>query len=97
VCVNGTLMHVSNPALPFGGVGESGMGAYHGRFGFETFSHRRAVHTRSTKLDPPLMYPPYTARKFGLLRRGMTMPDPRDVVAGLRGKARGALTRRRSD
>jgi len=43
------------------------------------------------------MYPPYTARKFGLLRRGMTMPDPRDVVAGLRGKARGALTRRRSD
>jgi len=93
VCINGTLMHVSNPALPFGGVGESGMGAYHGRFGFETFSHRRAVHSRSTRLDPPLMYPPYTTKKYSFLRRGMAMPDPRDVVAGLRGKVRGALKR----
>jgi aldehyde dehydrogenase (NAD+) len=83
-CVNGTLLHISNPALPFGGVGESGMGAYHGKFGFDTFSHQRSVHTRSTKIDPALMYPPYTAKKEKLLRRGMVMPDPRDVAAKAR-------------
>jgi aldehyde dehydrogenase (NAD+) len=84
-CVNGTLMHVSNPHLPFGGVGESGMGAYHGKFGFDTFSHHRAVHSRSTSIDPALMYPPYTARKEKVLRKGMGMPDPRDVAAKVRG------------
>jgi aldehyde dehydrogenase (NAD+) len=84
-CVNGTLLHISNPALPFGGVGESGMGAYHGKFGFDTFSHQRSVHTRSTKLDPALMYPPYTAKKEKMLRKGMGMPDPRDVAARARG------------
>jgi aldehyde dehydrogenase (NAD+) len=83
-CVNGTLLHISNPALPFGGVGESGMGAYHGKFGFDTFSHHRSVHTRSTKIDPALMYPPYTAKKEKLLRKGMVMPDPRDVAAKAR-------------
>jgi len=88
-CVNGTLMHVSNPHLPFGGVGESGMGAYHGKFGFDTFSHHRAVHSRTTKIDPALMYPPYTAKKEKVLRKGMGMPDPRDVVA----KARGFFSR----
>jgi len=87
-CVNGTLMHISNPHLPFGGVGESGMGAYHGRFGFDTFSHHRAVHVRSTKVDPALLYPPYGSRKEWLLRRGLALPDPRDVVAKLRGKLR---------
>ncbi len=84
-CVNGTLLHISNPNLPFGGVGESGMGAYHGKFGFDTFSHQRAVHTRSTKLDPALMYPPYTEKKEKLLRKGMVLPDPRDVAAKTRG------------
>jgi aldehyde dehydrogenase (NAD+) len=83
-CVNGTLLHISNPNLPFGGVGESGMGAYHGKFGFDTFSHHRSVHSRSTKLDPALMYPPYTAKKEKLLRKGMVMPDPRDVAAKAR-------------
>jgi aldehyde dehydrogenase (NAD+) len=85
-CVNGVLLHISNPHLPFGGVGESGMGAYHGRFGFDTFSHRRAVHSRSTKLDPALMYPPYTRKKEKLLRKGMTLTDPRDLVAKVRGR-----------
>ena len=83
-CVNGTLLHISNPNLPFGGVGESGMGAYHGKFGFDTFSHHRAVHTRSTKMDPSLMYPPYTSMKRKLVRAGMLMPDPRDALARLR-------------
>ena len=87
-CVNGTLLHISNPNLPFGGVGESGMGAYHGKFGFDAFSHHRGVHTRSTKLDPSMMYPPYTAKKQKLVRKGMTMPDPRDVAAKLRGALR---------
>ena len=89
VCVNGTLLHISNPNLPFGGIGESGMGAYHGKYGFDTFSHQRSVHTRSTRLDPPLMYPPYTAKKVSLLRKGMLMADPRDLVA----KARSAFRR----
>ncbi len=87
-CVNGTLLHISNPNLPFGGVGESGMGAYHGKFGFDTFSHRRAVHTRSTRIDPAMMYPPYTAKKQKLVRKGMTMPDPRDIASKLRGVLR---------
>ena len=89
-CVNGTLMHISNPNLPFGGVGESGMGAYHGKFGFDTFSHRRGIHTRSTKLDPAMLYPPYTAKKEKLIRKGMMLPDPRDVIA----RVRSALSRR---
>ena len=87
-CVNGTLLHISNPNLPFGGVGESGMGSYHGKFGFDAFSHHRAVHTRTTRIDPSLMYPPYTATKQKLVRRGMTMPDPRDIAAKLRGALR---------
>ena len=88
-CVNGTLMHISNPHLPFGGVGESGMGAYHGKFGFDTFSHRRGVHTRSTKLDPAMLYPPYTSKKEKLIRKGMALPDPRDLLA----KVRNAVSR----
>jgi aldehyde dehydrogenase (NAD+) len=88
VCVNGTLLHISNPNLPFGGVGESGMGAYHGKFGFDTFSHHRAVHTRTTKIDPSLLYPPYTAGKQKLVRKAMVMPDPRDIAARLRGALR---------
>jgi aldehyde dehydrogenase (NAD+) len=90
VCVNGTLMHISNPHLPFGGVGESGMGAYHGRHGFLALSHSRAVHTRSTAVDPPLTYPPYTPKKERILRKAIGLADPRDVMA----KARSALRRR---
>jgi aldehyde dehydrogenase (NAD+) len=85
-CVNGTIFHVSNPDLPFGGVGPSGMGAYHGKFGFDTFSHRRAVLVRSTKMDPPMMYPPFTDKKEALLRKGFGLPDPRDAVKVVRSK-----------
>jgi aldehyde dehydrogenase (NAD+) len=69
VCVNAVLWQIANPGLPFGGVGPSGMGAYHGRTSFETFSHRKAVVTKSTAVDPKLAYPPYTKLKTALLRR----------------------------
>jgi aldehyde dehydrogenase (NAD+) len=69
VCVNGTLWHVANPALPFGGIGPSGMGAYHGRHTFETFSHRKPVVHKGTWLDPGLTYPPYGKLKSALIRR----------------------------
>jgi aldehyde dehydrogenase (NAD+) len=69
VCLNGTILHIGNPAMPFGGVGESGTGAYHGKHSFETFSHRKAVLKRSFRLDLKLMYPPYTARKTGLVKK----------------------------
>jgi aldehyde dehydrogenase (NAD+) len=84
VTVNGTLFHFANAELPFGGVGQSGMGSYHGRFGFETFSHRRAVYKRSTIADPPIMYPPYTESKQKLVRRALSMGDPRDALTRLK-------------
>jgi aldehyde dehydrogenase (NAD+) len=70
-CVNGTLMHIMDARLPFGGVGASGMGAYHGRHSFETFSHRKSVLTRGTRFDPKLMYPPYSERLAKLMQRFM--------------------------
>ena len=68
-CVNTVMYHAANPNLPFGGVGESGIGAYHGRHGFEAFSHRKAVLERSTAIDPPLLYPPYTDRVKAWIKR----------------------------
>jgi acyl-CoA reductase-like NAD-dependent aldehyde dehydrogenase len=58
-CVNDALIHLSSHHLPFGGVGTSGMGAYHGKWGFETFSHYKSVVKSTTKFDIPLRYPPY--------------------------------------
>jgi len=68
---NHVLLHYAVHGLPFGGVGESGMGAYHGRHSFETFSHRRAVVQRSTFGDVDFTYPPFNAKKEGWLRRLM--------------------------
>lgn len=68
-CINDTILHLSSPKLPFGGVGASGMGSYHGAAGFATFSHQKSVLTRSTRLDPSLRYAPYTKPKSKLLRR----------------------------
>lgn len=58
-CINNTVMHVANAHLPFGGVGESGMGSYHGRKSFDTFSHQRSILKASTKFDIKLRYAPY--------------------------------------
>ena len=92
VCVNGTIFHIANPYLPFGGVGGSGMGAYHGQWGFETFSHRRAIHEKGTRLDPPLLYPPYSSVKEKTFRRASALPDPRDLTARLRQRIRRSST-----
>jgi aldehyde dehydrogenase (NAD+) len=59
VSINDTLGHFENKLLPFGGVGESGMGAYHGKASFETFSHKKSVFKRSFFADPRMKYPPY--------------------------------------
>ena len=67
--VNATMFHVAAPELPFGGVGPSGMGAYHGKASFDTFSHDKSVLRKRTRPDPDLAYPPYTKRKERLLRR----------------------------
>ena len=68
VDVNVVAQHWGVPQLPFGGVGASGMGAYHGRHGFETFSHRKPVLAKDPRLDPRLLQPPYTPRRQKLLR-----------------------------
>lgn len=59
VCVNDTIMHIANPHLPFGGVGNSGMGAYHHRRTFEAFTHRKAVLVSNKRVELPVKYPPY--------------------------------------
>jgi aldehyde dehydrogenase (NAD+) len=69
-CVNQCVLHLANPYLPFGGVGESGIGAYHGFSGFERFSHKKGVMKSATWLDLPLIYAPYKD-KLKWLRRIM--------------------------
>ncbi|MGE0220428.1 aldehyde dehydrogenase family protein [Mycolicibacterium sp.] len=68
--VNHLLFHFSTHKLPFGGVGPSGMGAYHGKYGFETFSHRKTVLTKPTRPDvSSIIYPPYTEKAWKLARK----------------------------
>jgi aldehyde dehydrogenase (NAD+) len=67
--INHLSMHCLVPQLPFGGVGNSGMGAYHGEWGFQTFSHRKAVLAKPARPDPMLMYPPYTDRAKKIIRK----------------------------
>ncbi|MCP4004249.1 MAG: aldehyde dehydrogenase family protein [bacterium] len=69
--VNGTIVHLMDPRLPFGGVGSSGTGAYHGKWSFETFSHRKSVMSRGTRFDLSVMYPPYKGFFRRLLQRSM--------------------------
>ena len=58
-CINDTVVHFSNKRLPFGGVGHSGVGAYHGRLSFDTFSHKKAIVKKANWLDLPMRYAPY--------------------------------------
>ncbi|KAK6277309.1 hypothetical protein POUND7_017632 [Theobroma cacao] len=66
--VNDTTVHLAEHTLPFGGVGDSGMGAYHGKFSFDAFSHKKAVLYRGFACDAFVRYPPYTRRKLRLLQ-----------------------------
>ena len=71
VTVNHTWVHLANNNLPFGGVGESGMGAYHGATGVEALSHHRAVLRKPAGLDVPLLYPPHRRWKQEVVKRVM--------------------------
>jgi aldehyde dehydrogenase (NAD+) len=66
--VNNTVIHVANPDLPFGGIGPSGLGSYHGHHGFRAFSHERAVLVQHRLSVVPLLYPPYGKRTRGILQ-----------------------------
>ncbi len=68
-CINDVVMHLSNDNLPFGGVGNSGIGNYHGKFGFEAFSHQKAILDRATWGEPDLKYPPYTEKKLTWIKK----------------------------
>jgi aldehyde dehydrogenase (NAD+) len=58
-CINDTIMHLSSPYLPFGGIGDSGMGRYHGKYTFDTFTHYKSILKKSLRFDQQWRYPPY--------------------------------------
>ena len=69
VCINDTIMHLSNPNLEFGGVGESGSGGYHGKFGFMNFSNRKSIMIRSNNIDVNIKYPPYSRGQEKIIKK----------------------------
>jgi len=75
-CINETVNHVAVGGLPFGGVGNSGMGKYHGEWGFKEFSNARALLNHGTSFDPALRYPPYDDGKVNKMKKLMTMKIP---------------------
>jgi len=68
-CINDTVIHLATSNMGFGGVGQSGMGSYHGKRSFDTFTHYRSIVRKSTWLDLPFRYFPYTDQKFNVIRR----------------------------
>ena len=68
VCVNDTISHLINPDLPFGGVGASGMGQYHGKYTFDTFTHEKSVFYKPADWNLPVCYPPFTKGKMNLVK-----------------------------
>ena len=67
-CINDVVIHLATSALPFGGVGPSGMGHYHGKYGFDTFSHKKSIVDKKTLLDLPMRYQPYTKVYDAMIR-----------------------------
>jgi aldehyde dehydrogenase (NAD+) len=67
-CINDVIMHLASSRMPFGGVGASGMGSYHGKKSFETFSHTRSIMKNTELIDVPLRYMPYDDLSYKLLR-----------------------------
>jgi aldehyde dehydrogenase (NAD+) len=67
-CINDTIIHLASTHMGFGGVGESGMGAYHGKLSFDTFTHYKSIVDKKTWMDLPVRYAPFTANKEKMLR-----------------------------
>lgn len=70
-CINDVVMHLANENLPFGGVGNSGIGNYHGKYGFEAFTHQKSVLKRATWGEPNIKYPPYSDKKLSWIKKLM--------------------------
>ena len=70
-CINDTIMHLTHPKAPFGGIGASGIGAYHGKYSFDTFSHYKTICS-SSRIEFPLRYPPYN-QKLSFIKRYITL------------------------
>lgn len=68
-CINDVIMHLGNERLPFGGVGNSGIGNYHGVYGFEAFSHQKSILEKATWGEPDIKYPPYSEKKLNWIRK----------------------------
>jgi aldehyde dehydrogenase (NAD+) len=68
-CINDVMMHVGNPHLPFGGVGASGIGSYHGKQSYLTFSHEKSILERVVNIESDVMYPPYTGKKLSMIKK----------------------------
>ncbi|KAA9393180.1 aldehyde dehydrogenase family protein [Kocuria coralli] len=89
MAIGAPLVHLAHPHLPFGGVGESGMGSYHGEYSLRTFSHERAVLDKPLKPDTlKMVYPPYSALKARGARLAMGMPSPSRLIGRLLGGKR---------
>jgi len=87
VCLNDCIYHISNPNLPFGGVGPSGTGAYHGKASFDLFSHYKSVMNKRTWIDPSIRYPPYTKENTERLETlfgagGSRLPPAKTLIGG---------------
>lgn len=67
-CINDTIIHLASPYLPFGGIGASGMGSYHGKKSFDTFTHEKSIVKKSDRIDLDIRYMPYTSRKEYLMK-----------------------------
>ncbi|NLV87342.1 MAG: aldehyde dehydrogenase family protein, partial [Clostridiales bacterium] len=70
-CINDTIIHLATPHMGFGGVGESGMGAYHGRLSFDTFTHYKSIVKKRNFIDLPMRYPPYSEKNTKIIRMFM--------------------------
>lgn len=67
-CINDTIMHITSSKLPFGGVGQSGMGSYHGKYSYRTFSRDKSIVSKTTLIDIPVRYRPFNRLKRALIR-----------------------------
>lgn len=68
-CINDSIMHLSNPKIPFGGVGMSGIGNYHGKFGFDSFSHYKSILHKGFSFETKIKYQPYSDKKLNIIKK----------------------------